>query len=134
MDGHSERFTLLSLNTARRGSLEKPDGHGRRAGVCGDTIEIFIKVVNDQIQQVAFETDGCINTNACCNAVVLLTEGRSVEDAWKLTPEKVAGFLETLPADHFHCAELAVGALYLALSDYRRFQQEPWKRVYAVGK
>ncbi|MCP4673404.1 MAG: iron-sulfur cluster assembly scaffold protein, partial [Desulfobacula sp.] len=37
--------------------------------------------------------------------------------AWKISPEKVNKFLETLPEDHFHCAELAVGALYLALAD-----------------
>ena len=44
-------------------------------------------------------------------------EGKPVDSAWQISPEQVSTFLSTLPADHFHCAELAVGALYLALAD-----------------
>ncbi len=43
--------------------------------------------------------------------------GKTIEAAWEITPEEVIRFLETLPEDHFHCAELAVGAFYLALTD-----------------
>ena len=50
-------------------------------------------------------------------AVAFLAEGKTIGEAWEIAPEAVAEYLETLPEDHFHCAELAVGALYLALSD-----------------
>ena len=53
-----------------------------------------------------------------------------MDEAWEITPETVANFLETLPADHYHCAELAVGTLYLALSDTRENQRSPWKKMY----
>ena len=66
-----------------------------------------------------FDIRGCRNTHASANAVAVLAEGEKIEDAWEITPETVIGFLETLPDDHFHCAELAVGAFYLALADCR---------------
>jgi nitrogen fixation NifU-like protein len=61
---------------------------------------------------------------------VSLVEGKTVAAAWEITPEKVADFLETLPGDHYHCAELAVGTLYLALADTRENQRSPWKKSY----
>jgi nitrogen fixation NifU-like protein len=57
-------------------------------------------------------------------------EGRTLTDGWQLTPENVSDYLETLSADHFHCAELAVGAFYKALTDYNRRQRELWKKNY----
>ena len=48
------------------------------------------------------------------------SEGRALEEAWSITPEEVASYLETLPGESRHCAELAVGALYLALTDIGR--------------
>jgi hypothetical protein len=49
-------------------------------------------------------------TNACCNTVARLVEGKSVENAWGITPENVIDYLETLTPENYHCAELAVGA------------------------
>jgi len=60
---------------------------------------------------------GCRNTVACSNTVADFAEGQSSEEAWDITPEQVIEFLETLPRDHYHCAELCVGAFYLALVD-----------------
>ena len=53
-----------------------------------------------------------------------------VQAAWEVTPEAVAAYLETLPTDHFHCAELAVGALYKALVGVQQTADSPWKKVY----
>ncbi len=71
-----------------------------------------------------------MNTVASANAVAELIEGKPIEDAWELTPERVIDFLETLPKGHHHCAELAVGALYRALADARSKQREPWRKMY----
>ena len=79
---------------------------------------------------VTFRVQGCTNTVACGNTVSFLMEGRTLSDAWHLTPENVADYLQTLPPDHFHCAELAVGAFYRALSDYNSRQREQWKNTY----
>ncbi len=129
---HSETFTRMVSRADRYGILENPDGYGKRTGDCGDTIEMFLSVRGNQVQMVTFQVDGCSNTVACGNTVSILMEGRTVEDCWQLTPDNVIDYLETLPPDHYHCAELAVGAFYKALTDYNRLQNESWKKNYPV--
>lgn len=116
---HSEQFLIMAFDHERRGRLTHPDGYGKRTGDCGDTVEIFLTIKDNIIIGVTFDLQGCLNTGACANTVATLAEGKSVEAAWGITPEIVAAYLQTLPKDHFHCAELAVGAFYLALTDYR---------------
>lgn len=127
---HSATFLEMAFRTDRRERIKKPDGYGKKTGVCGDTVEIFITGCNGNIQNVSIYTDGCLNTNACANTVALLVEGKTIEQAWEITPEAVAAYLKTLPSDHAHCAELAVGALYLALSDFQKTNRDPWKKMY----
>jgi nitrogen fixation NifU-like protein len=120
----------MTLRSDKRQSIEKPDGYGRRRGTCGDTVDIFLRVKDGIIQDVFYLTDGCLHTHACANAVSALAEGRSIAQAWNVTPEDVIAYLETLPESHTHCAELAVGAFYLALVDYREMSRSPWKKAY----
>ena len=100
--------------------MPNPAGVGSKTGDCGDTITFYLAIENGIITAVNFEIDGCINTCACCNGLANLVEGKTVRQAWEVTPENIIEYLETLPADHYHCAELAVGAFYLALSDSTR--------------
>jgi len=128
---HSRNFLEMALGTERQASMQHPDGYGKRTGVCGDTVELFLKVHKKKVQAVSYHVEGCINTNACCNAVAQMAEGADVDAAWGITPERVADYLETLPPNHQHCAELAVGALYLALANYLELQRHPWKKGYS---
>ncbi|MCG8632495.1 MAG: iron-sulfur cluster assembly scaffold protein [Desulfobacterales bacterium] len=115
---HSLRFLEMAYAPENRERIEKPDGYGTRTGECGDRVEFFIMVDQGCLSHISFEVDGCLNTMACCNTVVRLAEGQTVEEAWRITPDEVDKYLETLPADHYHCAELAMGGFYLALSAY----------------
>ena len=116
---HSLKYLEMAYRTDKKERIENPDAYGKRTGVCGDTIEIFLTVADNIIRSISFDTDGCLNTNACACTVAVLAEGKSIADAWEITPETVIDFLETLPRKEFHCAELAVGAFYQALSRYR---------------
>ena len=127
---HSDHYLEMAFRTDRQGSLTRPDGYGKRTGDCGDTVEIFLSVRTGRIESVMFQLDGCLNTCACANTVAHLAKGRLVEEAWQIRPEDVIGFLKTLPADHFHCAELVVGAFYRALADHNELQRRPWKKNY----
>ncbi len=113
---HSLRFLEMAYASENRERLEHPDGYGTRTGDCGDRVEFFIMVDQGILHQISFDVDGCLNTMACCNTVVCLASGLTVEKAWAVTPDQVDAHLETLPADHYHCAELCVGGFYLALS------------------
>ena len=127
---HSTKYLEMAFHHDKRERLDHPDGYGKRTGVCGDTVEMFLYIRNRRIRSVYFDTDGCINTNACCNTVARLVEGKSVENAWGITPENIIDYLETLWPENYHCAELAAGALYLALANYQENLRGPWKKLY----
>jgi nitrogen fixation NifU-like protein len=127
---HSLRYLEMAFRSDRRGTIDHPDGYGKRTGDCADTVEMYLVIRHGRIQSVSYETNGCLNTNACANTVAELVEGRDVESAWELTPEDVIEYLETLPPQNTHCAELAVGALYLALRNFQEIQRAPWKKAY----
>jgi len=127
---HSMKFLESAFRADRQEKIQHPDGHGRKTGDCGDTVEFFLMLTEDRIDTISYALSGCINTNACANAIIELVEGKSMDEAWEINPEDVSDYLESLPEDHFHCAELAVGALYLALADARDKQKAPWKKLY----
>jgi len=130
---HSLHYLEMAFRHDRRERLQNPDGYGSRTGECGDTVEIFLSVQQGHIQAVSFQTTGCMNTNACANTVSHLSEGKAIEDVWEITPEVVIEFLETLPKENYHCAELAVGAFYLALANCQECQRNSWKKPYQKG-
>jgi nitrogen fixation NifU-like protein len=127
---HSSHYLEMAFKTDNREILTKPDGYGKKTGDCGDTVEFYLSIKNDLIEYVSFQVQGCMNTTACANTVVLLAKGKSVEDAWNITPEDVIDYLETLPEDHVHCAELAIGAFYLALSNYQELSKKVCEKIY----
>ena len=127
---HSRNYLEMAFSVDRRERIAHADGYGKNRGECGDTVEFFLTCQGDTLQRVSFETDGCTNTNACCNAVAALIENRDLDEAWSITPDMVVAFLETLPKENHHCAELAVGALYRALADVHETRRNPWKKGY----
>ncbi len=120
LQDHSMRYLEMALRTDRCERPENADGYGKKKGECGDTVEMFISIKDARIIAISFMTDGCMSTNACANTVAQLAEGRGMEEAWEITPEDLSGYLETLPRENFHCAELAVGTFYMALADAGR--------------
>ena len=126
----SLHFLEMAFRTDHQESIKNPDGYGKNTGECRDTVEIFLKVQDNRLHSISYMTNGCMNTNACANTIVELAEGKTIEEAWKLAPEDGITYLETLPPANHHCAELAVGALYRALTNYNEMQKSPWKALY----
>ncbi|MBU1344422.1 MAG: iron-sulfur cluster assembly scaffold protein [Proteobacteria bacterium] len=115
LENHSLHYIEMALRTDKIERIDNPDGYGKRIGDCGDSVEFFLMHHENRIKSVSFFTRGCLNTTACCNTVATFAQGKTIDEAWEIVPEQVIEYLNTLPKDHFHCAELAVGALYLAL-------------------
>ncbi len=127
---HSINFLEMAFTTDKQEKIANPDGHGKKTGDCGDTVEFFILLEKDSIKTMSYALDGCMNTNACANTIIKMAEGKPLDQVWEITPEIVADYLQTLPEDHVHCAEVAIGALYLALADCRQNNKTPWKKLY----
>ncbi|MBU3948214.1 MAG: iron-sulfur cluster assembly scaffold protein [Proteobacteria bacterium] len=127
---HSVKYLEMAFKADKNEIIKNPDGYGIKESDCGDTIEIFLKTRNDLIETASFNINGCINTIACANAVVHMAEGKTIEKAWGIIPEDVSQYLETLSEFHFHCAELAVKALYIALANVEELRRDPWKKAY----
>jgi nitrogen fixation protein NifU and related proteins len=113
---HSDTFLTMAYLWDKRKVMQNPDGYATKKGVCGDSVAIYLAVHNDTIADVNFEMEGCLNTSACCNALAVLAAGKTVEESWKIGPKDIIDFLQTLPDDHHHCAELVAGTFYLALA------------------
>ncbi len=108
---------------------KKHEGHGRITGPCGDTMEFWIAVSQDVIDQVSFTTTGCGSSAACGNMTASIAKGRAVREAAKLKQEDILEALGTLPPETEHCALLAVNTLKAAIEDYVRLRQESPKAV-----
>ena len=127
---HSLTFLEMAFRTDRRLRPPQPSGIGHNVGACGDSITMYVTLCDARVRDVAFELNGCLHTAACANAVAQIVEGHDLETVWQITPEMVADYLQTLPADHFHCAELAVGAFYKALIDFQHKGGKAWQAAY----
>jgi len=129
---HSLKYLEMAFRTDKQEIIKNPDGYGKKTGDCGDTVEIYLIACDNIIEKASYYINGCMNTAACANTIVFMAENKTIDQAWEITPEAVAGHLETLPGDHFHCAELAVGALYMALSNLLELRRTQWKKAYNV--
>ena len=114
---HSLKYLEMAFRKDKQEAISNPDGYRKRTGECGDTVEFFLIIKDNLIEKASYLANGCLNTNACACATACFAEKQTVEKAWEISPDKIAEYLESLPKEEIHCAELAVGALYLALRD-----------------
>jgi len=108
-------------NPRNVGTLENPDGVGKQGNpVCGDVMEIMIKVNGDVIEEAKFRTFGCCAAIATSSMVTELVKGKTLEEAEKISKQAVAEALDGLPPAKMHCSNLAADALHEAINDYKR--------------
>ena len=106
-------------NPRNVGVIENADGVGEVGNAkCGDIMKIYLKIENDIIVDVKFETFGCGSAIASSSMATELIKGKSVSDAMALTNKAVAEALDGLPAVKVHCSVLAEEAVKVALKDY----------------
>ena len=98
--------------------LKDPDAMGMAVSpVCGDVLKLFLKVKNGVITKATFKTAGCGAAIASGSILTELLEGKTLEEAHKVTGQLISEALGGLPAIKMHCPELAVEALKNALKD-----------------
>ena len=101
------------------GVIEDPDGVGKVGNpMCGDVMEMFIKVKDDHIEDVKFRTFGCGAAIATSSIATEMIKGKPLDEAVKLSNKAVADALGGLPAQKMHCSNLAADAVRSAIEDY----------------
>ena len=106
-------------NPRNVGTMENPSGVGEVGNpVCGDIMKIYLKVENDIIEDVKFETFGCGSAIASSSMATELIKGKPLSEALELTNKAVAEALDGLPAHKMHCSVLAEEAIRAAIKDY----------------
>jgi nitrogen fixation NifU-like protein len=124
---YSEILIEHFSNPRNVGVIENPDGYGKLSSpVCGDLMEIYIKVEDGRIADIKYRTFGCAAAIASSSIASEMVKGQPLEVAAKLTDEDVAAALGGLPEAKMHCSNLAASALHLALEDY--YQKHPEAR------
>ncbi|MGB7531759.1 MAG: Fe-S cluster assembly scaffold protein NifU [Halobacteriota archaeon] len=119
--GYSKKVMEHFMNPRNVGTIENPDGYGKVGNpVCGDLMEMFIRVKDDIITDIKFRTFGCGSAIATSSMVTELAKGMHVDEAMKITRQDVADELEGLPPRKMHCSNLAANALNEAIKEYRR--------------
>ncbi|MBN1763435.1 MAG: Fe-S cluster assembly scaffold protein NifU [Methanomicrobia archaeon] len=119
--GYTEKVMEHFMHPRNVGVIENPDGYGKVGNpVCGDLMEMFIKVENDIITDIKFRTFGCGSAIATSSMVTEMAKGMHVDEAMKITRGDVADELEGLPPRKMHCSNLASNALQEAIKDYKK--------------
>jgi nitrogen fixation NifU-like protein len=108
-------------NPRNVGEVENPDGIGQAGNpVCGDIMELSIKVEGDVIKDVKFKTFGCGAAIATSSMVTELVKNKRIDEALTVSNKAVAEALGGLPPIKMHCSVLAEEALKAAIEDYRK--------------
>jgi len=116
------------------GELKNPDGVGKVGNpVCGDVMEIQIKVENNKIKDIKFKTFGCASAIATSSMITQLAKGKTLDDARKITKADVAKELEGLPKLKMHCSNLAEEALNAAIDNYENKGKQSFVRHECHG-
>jgi nitrogen fixation NifU-like protein len=118
---YSEKTLDHFRNPRNVGTLEGDDVAVGRVGnpVCGDLMEIYIRVAGDRITDIKFQTFGCGSAVATSSMVTELVKGMTLDDALTVTRSDVADALDGLPPIKMHCSNLAADALHDAIKNYR---------------
>jgi len=116
---YSEKVMDHFMNPRNVGVIEDPDGVGKEGNpVCGDLMEIFIKVKDDRIADIKFRTFGCGAAIATSSMATEMVKGKTIEEAMEITNKAVAEALDGLPPIKMHCSNLAADAIHAAIEDY----------------
>ena len=123
---YSEKVMDHFTHPRNLGKMDDADGVGEVGNAkCGDIMKIYLKIDDDKISDVKFETFGCGSAIASSSMATELIKGKPLSQALELTNKAVAEALDGLPAYKMHCSVLAEEAVRAAIQDYYTRQGQP---------
>lgn len=116
---YSQKVLKCFKNPHNVGKIKNPDGIGKVGNIiCGDVMWLYIKVKDNIITDIKFETFGCVSAIATSSMITDLAKGKTLSEALKITKTDVVENLDGLPPVKIHCSILAIDALAEAIYDY----------------
>ena len=120
---YSEKVMEHFRNPRNVGTIENADGVGEVGNpVCGDIMTFYIKVKDNRLSDIKFQTFGCGAAIAVSSMVTEMALGKTIEEALKITNKDVAAELNGLPTNKMHCSNLGADALHKAIQNYLKKQ------------
>jgi nitrogen fixation NifU-like protein len=116
--GYSTRAIKYYTEKPYMGTLPDADQCSEMTGSCGDTMEVYLKVENNIIQDVRYQVMGCAGAVSAAMAAVDIVKGKTLDEARKLTDGDVFRLLEEIPVKKHHCIQLAVKTLLKGIDEY----------------
>ena len=118
---YSDKVMDHFRNPRNVGVIEDANGIGEVGNAkCGDIMKMYLKIEDDIVKDVKFETFGCGSAIASSSMATELIKGKPVSEVEQLTNKAVAEALDGLPAYKMHCSVLAEEAIQAALEDYQK--------------
>jgi len=118
---YSEKVMEHFQNPRNVGVIKDADGIGQVGNpICGDMMTFYIKVKDNRLEDIKFQTFGCGAAIAVSSMVSEMAKGKTIEEAMKITNKIVAKELGGLPKNKLHCSNLGADALHKAIENYRK--------------
>ncbi|PIR93614.1 iron-sulfur cluster assembly scaffold protein [Candidatus Falkowbacteria bacterium CG10_big_fil_rev_8_21_14_0_10_39_11] len=117
---YSEKLMDHFKNPRNQGVIDDADAIGEKGNMkCGDIMKVYLKIHDDMIQDIKFETLGCAAAIATSSMLTDLAKGKTLDEALKIDKQDIVDELGGVPAPKFHCSVLAEAALKDAIEQYR---------------
>ena len=117
---YSEKVIDHFKNPRNMGALEGATVEAEVGNpVCGDIMKVYLKILDNRIEEAGFETMGCVAAIATSSMMTELAKGKTVDEALKISFDDILKELGGLPDPKVHCSQLAVEALHKALKKYK---------------
>ena len=118
---YSEKVMDHFLHPRNVGVIEDANAIGEVGNAkCGDIMKMYLKIKDDIVEDVKFETFGCGSAIASSSMATEMIKGKPLSEVRNLTNKAVTEALDGLPAHKIHCSVLAEEAIHSALEDYER--------------
>jgi len=117
---YSKKVLEHFKNPHNQGAIKDADAVGKVGNpTCGDVMKIYLKIENDKIKDIKFETLGCAAAIAVSSALTDMVKGKALGKALKITKDQIVKELGGLPPIKIHCSMLGIEALHKAIESYK---------------
>ena len=122
---HVKEYTKILLdhfrNPRNMGVIENPDGESMEGDFkCGDAMAMYIRVKDDRIEDIKFQSFGCAAAIAAASVATEMVKGKTLEEAEKMTSKGIIEAMGGVPTLKLHCTAMAAVTLRKALQDYKK--------------